>query len=233
MEFAELQGKADTITRNWNDGAKLRLGFSIAVHTDLDILLVDEVLGGRGRGVSEQVLPAKWPQLAGARARPSCSCPTTCPSWSAWPSVFCGWITGRSARWTAACSDSAGRVPPRKRRACCRVMLYMPEITGSAVQGMAAMWRQQTDAFRHTPPRDCTRSFAGSALMLLRTDFACRRPCVQFTAPRAAAAQTLIPHDVFSAESRPAARSRPRRPSASRSALPAHDASLRLSSWRS
>ena len=44
IEFAELQKKADTPTRNWNDGAKLRLGFSIAVHTDLDILLVDEVL---------------------------------------------------------------------------------------------------------------------------------------------------------------------------------------------
>ncbi len=44
LDFAELQSKADTITRNWNDGARLRLGFSIAVHTDLDILLVDEVL---------------------------------------------------------------------------------------------------------------------------------------------------------------------------------------------
>ncbi len=44
LDFAELQGKADIITRNWNDGARLRLGFSIAVHTDLDILLVDEVL---------------------------------------------------------------------------------------------------------------------------------------------------------------------------------------------
>ena len=34
----------DTPLYGWNDGAKLRLGFSIAVHTDPDILLVDEVL---------------------------------------------------------------------------------------------------------------------------------------------------------------------------------------------
>ncbi len=44
IAFAELEKKADTIVRNWNDGAKLRLGFSIAVHTDPDLLLVDEVL---------------------------------------------------------------------------------------------------------------------------------------------------------------------------------------------
>ena len=44
IEFAELEKKADTIVRNWNDGAKLRLGFSIAVHTNPDLLLVDEVL---------------------------------------------------------------------------------------------------------------------------------------------------------------------------------------------
>ncbi len=44
VEFAELEDKIDTLVRGWNDGAKLRLGFSIAVHTDPDILLVDEVL---------------------------------------------------------------------------------------------------------------------------------------------------------------------------------------------
>jgi ABC-type polysaccharide/polyol phosphate transport system ATPase subunit len=44
VDFAELGDKMDTIIRNWNDGARLRLGFSIAVHTDPDILLVDEVL---------------------------------------------------------------------------------------------------------------------------------------------------------------------------------------------
>ena len=44
VEFAELEEKIDTLVRGWNDGAKLRLGFSIAVHTDPDVLLVDEVL---------------------------------------------------------------------------------------------------------------------------------------------------------------------------------------------
>lgn len=44
VEFAELGSKVFTTIRNWNDGARLRLGFSIAVHIDPDILLVDEVL---------------------------------------------------------------------------------------------------------------------------------------------------------------------------------------------
>ncbi len=44
IAFAELEDKVTTDLRGWNEGAKLRLGFSIAVHTDPDILLVDEVL---------------------------------------------------------------------------------------------------------------------------------------------------------------------------------------------
>ncbi len=44
LDFAELGDKADTALYNWNDGAKLRLGFAIAVHTAPDILLVDEAL---------------------------------------------------------------------------------------------------------------------------------------------------------------------------------------------
>lgn len=44
IAFAELEDKAGIVIRNWNDGARLRLGFSIAVHIDPDILLVDEVL---------------------------------------------------------------------------------------------------------------------------------------------------------------------------------------------
>lgn len=44
LAFAELEEKADTVIRGWNDGARLRLGFSIAVHIDPDLLLVDEVL---------------------------------------------------------------------------------------------------------------------------------------------------------------------------------------------
>lgn len=44
VEFAELKEKMDTPMHGWNDGAKLRLGFSIAVNIDPDVLLVDEVL---------------------------------------------------------------------------------------------------------------------------------------------------------------------------------------------
>lgn len=44
VAFSELENKVDTQLRTWNDGAKLRLGFAIAVHTEPDILLVDEVL---------------------------------------------------------------------------------------------------------------------------------------------------------------------------------------------
>ncbi|MDE2126722.1 MAG: ABC transporter ATP-binding protein [Armatimonadetes bacterium] len=44
VAFAELPEKVDTKLRGWNEGAKLRLGFAIAVHTRPDILLVDEVL---------------------------------------------------------------------------------------------------------------------------------------------------------------------------------------------
>lgn len=44
IAFAELEGKIDTVLHGWNNGAKLRLGFSIAIHTDPDIMLVDEVL---------------------------------------------------------------------------------------------------------------------------------------------------------------------------------------------
>lgn len=44
IAFAELGAKIDTQMHSWNDGAKLRLGFSIAIHTDPDIILVDEVL---------------------------------------------------------------------------------------------------------------------------------------------------------------------------------------------
>lgn len=44
VEFAELKNKVDTRLHGWNSGSTLRLGFSIAVHTDPDILLVDEVL---------------------------------------------------------------------------------------------------------------------------------------------------------------------------------------------
>jgi lipopolysaccharide transport system ATP-binding protein len=44
FDTPDLREKIDTPLRNYSDGMKMRLGFSIAVHLDPDILLVDEVL---------------------------------------------------------------------------------------------------------------------------------------------------------------------------------------------
>jgi ABC-type polysaccharide/polyol phosphate transport system ATPase subunit len=44
FDAPDLREKIDTPLRNYSDGMKMRLGFSMSIHTDPDILVVDEVL---------------------------------------------------------------------------------------------------------------------------------------------------------------------------------------------
>jgi ABC-type polysaccharide/polyol phosphate transport system ATPase subunit len=44
IEFAELEDHIDKPIKQYSSGMKVRLGFSIAIHVDADIILLDEVL---------------------------------------------------------------------------------------------------------------------------------------------------------------------------------------------
>lgn len=44
VAFAELEKSIDAPVRNYSSGMQLRLGFSVAVHMDADVILIDEAL---------------------------------------------------------------------------------------------------------------------------------------------------------------------------------------------
>ena len=44
VEFSEVEEFMDTAVKNYSSGMYMRLAFSVAIHVDPDILVVDEVL---------------------------------------------------------------------------------------------------------------------------------------------------------------------------------------------
>lgn len=56
LQFAELEEFIDQPVRNYSSGMYVRLGFSVAIHMDPDILLVDEVLAVGDEAFQEKCL---------------------------------------------------------------------------------------------------------------------------------------------------------------------------------
>jgi len=54
VEFSELERFIDTPIRNYSSGMKARLGFSIAINVNPDILLLDEILATGDQAFKEK-----------------------------------------------------------------------------------------------------------------------------------------------------------------------------------
>jgi ABC-type polysaccharide/polyol phosphate transport system ATPase subunit len=67
VEFAGLADFIDEPVKNYSSGMYVRLGFAVAIHTDPDILLVDEVLAVGDEAFAHQCLRRIEELLAGGR----------------------------------------------------------------------------------------------------------------------------------------------------------------------
>jgi lipopolysaccharide transport system ATP-binding protein len=56
LDFAELHHVVDQPLRTYSSGMQMRLAFAVAIHTEPDILLVDEVLAVGDAAFSKEVL---------------------------------------------------------------------------------------------------------------------------------------------------------------------------------
>ena len=78
VEFAGLEKFIDTPVKNYSSGMYVRLGFSVAINVDPDILLVDEVLAVGDEEFQRKCIE-KFAELR-AQTRPSSSCRTASAS---------------------------------------------------------------------------------------------------------------------------------------------------------
>jgi ABC-type polysaccharide/polyol phosphate transport system ATPase subunit len=54
IEFAELGDFIEMPVRNYSSGMRARLGFAIAIHSDKDVVLIDEIMGAGDAAFSEK-----------------------------------------------------------------------------------------------------------------------------------------------------------------------------------